>query len=125
MQGVTDNRQRERGGPGRGVWIALVLALITWGPERAWGDAGAGSILYQSRCISCHGTQGNGKGPAATGISPSPPDFTDPSFWKGVTDSYLLHVITNGLGPMPGWGATLSPLDIDNLLEYIKTFRKR
>lgn len=91
---------------------------------RSWADAGAGATLYKNTCIACHGEAGDGKGPSAKGLSPSPPDFTSPAFWADKTDSYLLHVITNGLGPMPGWGATLSPVDILNLLDYVKTFRK-
>ena len=104
--------------------VVVAHALFFGGAGAAWGDAGAGSVLYRNHCMSCHGANGQGKGPAASGLHPSPPDFTDPGFWKTVTGSYLLHVITNGLGPMPGWGGTLSPLDIDNLLDYIKTFRK-
>ena len=124
---VTERMMRRRRAGLPWVLGGLVVALaVGWGGAgSAWGDAAAGSVLYRNNCIACHGVGGNGKGPAAAGISPSPPDFTDPGFWKTVTDSYLLHVITNGLGPMPGWGATLSPLEIDNLLDYIKTFRKR
>ncbi|MGC8528958.1 MAG: c-type cytochrome [Leptospirillia bacterium] len=119
----TKGRRNGRSGFFGGLVVAL--AVVESGTGAAWGDVQAGSVLYKNNCIACHGVAGNGKGPAASGIHPAPPDFTDPAFWKTVTDSYLLHVITNGLGPMPGWGGTLSPLDIDNLLDYIKTFRKK
>ena len=119
----TGKGQGERGAAGAlGVGAALVLALILGPAGTARADDG--SVLYKNNCSACHGNRGDGRGPAATGLSPPPPDFADPAFWKGVTDSYLLHVITNGLGPMPGWGQTLSPLDVENLLDYIKTFRK-
>jgi len=107
-----------------GVAVGLSIAFSGIARADAGANAGAGSTLYKNTCTACHGSAGDGKGPAATGLSPSPPDFTSPAFWADKTDSYLLHVITNGLGPMPGWGATLSPVDIQNLLDYVKTFRK-
>ncbi|MGC8500468.1 MAG: c-type cytochrome [Leptospirillia bacterium] len=111
---------------GGALGIAGGLSIALSGLARAdpGANAGAGAPLYKNNCTACHGDAGNGRGPAATALSPSPPDFTSPAFWADKTDSYLLHVITNGLGPMPGWGETLSPVDIQNLLDYVKTFRK-
>ena len=125
----SERQRRDRASGGKKLWggrvaLGLVLILSLGGAGVAEAEVGAGAVLYNNHCIACHGQRGDGRGPRAAGISPPPPNFSDPAFWKTVTDSYLLHVITNGLGPMPGWGETLSPLDIDNLLDYLKHFRK-
>lgn len=36
-----------------------------------------GRALYDDQCASCHGSSGNGKGPASEGLKPSPIAFTD------------------------------------------------
>src|SRR6266550_3739026 len=36
-----------------------------------------GKEVFLSRCVGCHGPKGDGKGPAATFMSPPPADFTD------------------------------------------------
>jgi cytochrome c oxidase cbb3-type subunit II len=36
-----------------------------------------GKEIFQQRCVGCHGLAGDGKGPAATFMSPPPADFTD------------------------------------------------
>lgn len=90
----------------------------------ASGDVQAGKRIFSANCISCHGKNGNGKGPLAVGLSPPPADFTDPDFWNGKTDSFLIHVIQNGLGSMPSWSDSLTPQNIEDVLSYIKTLKK-
>lgn len=111
---------------GNMLWGALLLFLGAGigDPGRALADGGEGKKIYKAHCLSCHGVQGHGHGPAARGLSPPPPDFTDPDFWKNRTDSFLFHVIQNGLGSMPGWSDTLSPGGIEDVLSYIRTFRR-
>ena len=55
------------------VEYALVVA-----PRRA-PDLSKGASLYAAQCVSCHGAQGRGDGPAAAGLDPAPTDFTDTS----------------------------------------------
>ena len=111
---------------GKMLWGALLLFFISGigDPGRALGDGGEGKKIYEAHCLSCHGVHGNGQGPATRGLSPPPPDFTDPAFWENRTNSFLFHVIQNGLGSMPGWSDTLSPGSIEDVLSYIRTFRR-
>ena len=63
-----------------------------------------GARLFAQRCATCHGATGDGKGPRAAAVSPSPRDFT-----KGVfefrstssgrlpTDEDIWKVISNGI----------------------------
>ena len=109
------------------VLVGSLLVLVTAGGALAPGamaDGGEGKKIYEAHCLSCHGPQGDGKGPGARHLSPPPPDFTDRAFWENRTDSFLFHVIQNGLGPMPGWSDTLSPSSIADVLSYLRTFRR-
>lgn len=54
-----------------------------------------GRELYATHCAACHGAMGRGDGPASTGLTPRPRDFTNAGGWK------------NGAG-FPGLYATLA-----------------
>lgn len=108
-----------------GVVFLILIGFAGFGtPVFAAGDPTLGKAVFMTNCTACHGVGGEGNGPAAAGLSPSPPNFTDPGFWKGKTDSFLIHVIQNGMGPMPAWSDTLSPKDIEDVLAYIRTLKK-
>jgi len=50
---------------------ALVLA-----PKQV-PDLAHGAQLYRDNCVSCHGAEGKGDGPAGKGLDPAPADFAD------------------------------------------------
>jgi mono/diheme cytochrome c family protein len=110
---------RRTGALGVFVWVLSGM----WSPVFADDGAAAGKAIYMEHCSMCHGERGDGK-VSVRGRGGPPPDFTDPAFWNGKTDSFLVHVIVNGLGAMPPWEETLSPRDVEEVLSYIKTFRK-
>ena len=62
-------------------------------PEAAMKRAHA---IYQERCASCHGDQGDGKGPGAFAIKPRPRDYTDAEWQKTVEDDELAQAIVRG-----------------------------
>ena len=51
---------------------------------------GHGERLFKQNCSVCHGPTGEGNGPAAGGLSPSPRNFTRPNGW---TNGYQLTEI--------------------------------
>jgi high-affinity iron transporter len=75
-------------------------------------DLGRGAELYAENCASCHGADGNGRGPAATGMDPPPIDFTDRARARERSVFGLYQVIEQGLEgtAMPSF-AHLSPED--------------
>ena len=81
-----------------------------------------GKEIYIKNCAICHGASGHGDGPGAKHLSPPPPDFARVRFWTGKSDSYLFHIISNGLETMPSWSEKLSPRQISDVLHYIRTF---
>ncbi len=42
-------------------------------------DLAHGQALFQTNCVMCHGSQGLGDGPAATGLEPAPTNFHEPA----------------------------------------------
>ena len=121
----------ERGGKG-GATGFLVPAFL--GPERAEaqqaGDAAQGKVIYEKKCLLCHGEKGDGNGPGAQLLEPRPRDFTKGKYkirtsasGKPPTDADLLRIITDGMPgtSMPSW-RVLSEKDRWNLVAYLKTF---
>lgn len=95
------------------------------------GDAEHGRRLYAVHCSSCHGTRGDGFGPAATYLWPPPRDHTDGSHMNSRSDAELYRVIveggkaTNRSALMPAWKDRFDPFEIWNLVAYIRTLHPR
>ena len=94
-------------------------------------DLAAGKMIYEKLCISCHGIEGDGDGPAADRFQPKPRSFKKAEYKyrttsKGAlpTDDDLFKVITLGLPGtgMPDWADVLTEKKIKQVIKYIKTF---
>lgn len=59
-----------------------------------------GKKIYEQNCVTCHGPQGDGKGPLGAALKPPPSDFTKPfnqwPFGKGDLKK-VFEVITKGI----------------------------
>jgi mono/diheme cytochrome c family protein len=44
-----------------------------------------GKVLYTQTCVTCHGPEGRGNGPAGLSLNPKPRDFTKNAGWKNGT----------------------------------------
>lgn len=60
-------------------------------------DFERGRALYVEHCASCHGADGNGKGPASAGLNPPPIAFTDKERASERSIFALYQVIEQGL----------------------------
>ncbi len=94
-------------------------------------DLAAGKIIYEKRCISCHGNEGDGDGPAADRFEPKPRSFKKAEFkYRSTprnelpTDEDLFRAVTNGLPGtgMPDWADVLNEKKRRQVIKYIKTF---
>ena len=81
-----------------------------------------GEELFALHCVTCHGEDGMGTGPAAPGLNPAPAPIARTSQMMG--DSYLLWRISEGGVPfetqMPAWKDTLSQADIWDVVNYVR-----
>ena len=85
-----------------------------------------GQTLYQQNCVSCHGTTGQGDGPAASALEPKPVNLG--LIQSTVSDGYLAWRITEGglMEPfrsvMPAWKGILNEDKTWKVVAYIRTF---
>jgi mono/diheme cytochrome c family protein len=93
----------------------------------------AGRDIYNATgCWGCHGTKGDGHGPVAAALTDtSPRDFTSPKFTIEGREEDIARSISvgaekalHGSKYMPEWSSRLSPQQIRNVVEYLKTFKK-
>jgi cytochrome c oxidase cbb3-type subunit I/II len=116
---------------------ALAVALAAAGIARATppdaAAAGRGKKAFDRYCISCHGVQGDGRGPTADWVDPRPRVLTSGIFkFRSTpsgslpTDADILRTITNGLHTtfMPRW-APLTRIERSDLVQYVKSLSPR
>ena len=80
----------------------------------------SGSALYEKNCLACHGSIGDGKGPAAASLAPPPSNFKtmQPDF------DYVLKVLRDGIPgtSMPVWKDQFSVSDSAAVAGYVRSF---
>ncbi len=113
------------------VLVAVAVGLAAWGtPTRVTPQGLPGWQLYDRYCVACHGTSGDGLGPAAPFTWGRPRALTSGEFhWRSTpigkppTDDDLRVTLRNGAPgtSMPGFGA-LTDAEIDQLIAIIKAF---
>jgi len=81
-----------------------------------------GKEVFAANCVACHGTSGEGNGPAAVAFNPPPSNLTDPEVTKNRSINDLVRAIATGKGGMPAFGASLSAEDLEAVAEYIRSF---
>jgi cytochrome c553 len=85
-------------------------------PDSAAGDKA--QSLFIEHCASCHGEQGDGRGPAAGALAPAPANF----HLEQPTRTRALDVLEHGIPgtAMPSWTGKLSGSDRRLLSGYIR-----
>jgi mono/diheme cytochrome c family protein len=70
-------------------------------------DSADGEEIYQERCASCHGGDGSGaSGPSLEGVA------------ERLSLDEHREIVERGKGSMPSWDDTLSPEEIDAVVDY-------
>ena len=100
---------------------AIRLANLQVAPT-AWPDISLGSKIYQQNCVTCHGTEARGDGPAGVALDPKPANFHDPELVKNSAPYKFYNTIRLGV---PGTGMAafshLSDRDVWALAFYLKS----
>jgi caa(3)-type oxidase subunit IV len=110
--------------------LAAAAGIVVEEEEVEPVEAGFSPVgTYNIVCASCHGTAGDGTGPAGAQLDPQPADFTDPAFWAGRDMDRIVTVIRDGAAAvggsplMVGWSASFTPEQIQQLADYVAAFR--
>jgi len=86
-----------------------------------------GKIVYETRCILCHGKTGLGDGRMSRVVKNPPPFNLTKSL---MPPAYLKSIIQNGGEPlgrskqMPPWKDQLNDKEVDAVIQFILTLRK-
>ena len=85
----------------------------------------AGRGLYAAKCATCHGTHGDGDGPAGAGLSPRPTDLRSLLHSPMVRDDALMWAIGAGGAEfgtgMPGFKEALTADARWQIVRYLRT----
>ncbi|OQW32709.1 MAG: hypothetical protein A4E19_04935 [Nitrospira sp. SG-bin1] len=85
-----------------------------------------GKAVYNGKggCVTCHGIEGDGKGPGAVNMDPAPRNFRHHGFWRHRTEGEIFWAIKYGSRgtAMIAFGAVLSDQEIWALIQYERTF---
>jgi len=116
--------------------LALCCGFAVAAATASAGDAqrmDAGRRIYAAQCAACHGARGEGQPawdrPDAAGELPAPPHDRQGHTWKH-SDAMLYRIVKNGWRDpfnktqrltMPGFGRALSPGEMRDVIEYLKT----
>jgi len=129
-----NNRQSRKTKLGLGgLALALVSLLAIAGMASAKpGTADKGKVIYEKRCVWCHGAQGDGAGASKDFLNPPPRDFTSGNYKikssvfddMVPSDDDVFRMIRDGMSgtAMPGWADVLGEQDMWDLVAYVKSF---
>jgi mono/diheme cytochrome c family protein len=116
------------------VALAVLVAAATAAATPPPADAVArGRKVFDRYCISCHGVEGDGRGPTADWIDPRPRVLTSGTFkfrstpsGELPTDADIFRTVTNGLHLtyMPRWAAT-HPMEREDVVQFVKSLSPR
>jgi len=93
------------------------------------GHGSQAEAMFATVCVTCHGADGTGRGPASEALNPKPRNYTDPQWQASVTDDQIKEIILKGgqgVGKspmMPGQPQLADqPEVLDGLVKLIRAF---
>jgi len=102
------------------ICLAIVVAAPVLLCARVRADDKS-AATYKAKCATCHGADGKGDTPA--GKSTKVRSFADSDVVKA-SDDDLAGIIEKGKAKMPGYGKSMKPDEIKDMVAYIRSLAK-
>ena len=106
----------------KNVSLALLLVLVGSVSHAVAADAKAGQEIYQTKCRSCHGPDGQGK-EALEKLFQVDMKALGSENVQDQTDEQLAKVVTAGYGKMPAVKG-VSDSDVSDIIAFVRTLKK-
>jgi len=90
-------------------------------PDDLQGNLSRGMALYMVNCSTCHGEEGDGRGPRAYFINPKPRNFLHTSSRANLNRPALFKAVSKGRlrTEMPAWEKVFNQQQIADVSEYV------
>ena len=100
---------------------AFSVDMLAGFPGELKGNAEKGKLFYNANCFTCHGKDGDGKGPRSHFNYPQPRNFTTDDSRMIFNRPRLFSAISRGKrgSVMPAWQTVLSKQQIADVAEYV------
>jgi len=105
--------------PGLTLLLVVAVPALVLGA----GDAAAGKILYDKKCATCHGKEGEGKDAIAKMMKVELRPLGSKEA-QAHSDAELGKIITDGTGKMKGVTG-LSEADVANVVAFVRTLKAK
>lgn len=121
-------------------WALLAFAIVCVGAALHYADLlkaafarnpvprtaesiARGRLLFEQQCAICHGERGAGDGIIAASLRTRPDDLSKIARPPIFPDGIVVYRIANGKNLMPPFKATLSEMQLWDLLNFIRSLR--
>jgi mono/diheme cytochrome c family protein len=102
-----------------GIKLSAIMRLPL--PDGLRGDLSRGAQLYRDNCTTCHGVEGDGRGPRASFINPKPRNFLHTASRASLNRPILYKSISKGKlrTEMSAWGKVFNAQQIADVSEFV------
>ena len=111
---------------GSGSWAMMGVLLLLLGARYVQGQsaekAPAGAAIFKTKCVLCHGADGTGNTPLGKQLQAA--NLHSKEVQK-LGDAELHKIIHDGQANMPPFGEQLTDDEIDQVIQYVRTFAQR
>ena len=92
-------------------------------PAATAAQSRRGLEIYEVLCSGCHGTEGQGDGPAGLRLDAGPPSFADAEAWSFFSDRARLEIIRAGAPgtAMIGWENMLDEEELGAVYAFVRS----
>ena len=101
--------------------LRLLAAMVLLSASALVLAESPGEAVFKKNCVMCHGADGTGKTKMGQKVGAADLSSND---IQSLSDEALAQTVRNGKGKMPNFDKTLSPDEINQVIQHVRTLRK-